>query len=103
MYHTYISQCNHFVCKCFKYNISNRASKKLSDVTGHVVEHYISCLSFSAPDIYLQALSESFSGDIPEEHMTGNSFFPDEYFTCSSVCLSCGYVSLSIHDLVTTA
>lgn len=42
----------------------------------------------------LQALSESFSGDIPDEHMTSNSFFPDEYFTCSSLCLSCGYVSL---------
>ncbi|XP_036941638.1 zinc finger FYVE domain-containing protein 1 isoform X2 [Acanthopagrus latus] len=46
----------------------------------------------SASVIYkaLQALSESFSGDIPDEHMTSNSFFPDEYFTCSSLCLSCG-------------
>lgn len=42
-----------------------------------------------------QALSESFSGDIPDDHITGNSFFPDEYFTCSSICLSCGYVSPS--------
>lgn len=42
-----------------------------------------------------QALSESFSGDIPDEHITSNSFFPDEYFTCSSICLSCGFVSLS--------
>lgn len=25
--------------------------------------------------------------------MTSNSFFPDEYFTCSCLCLSCGYVS----------
>lgn len=38
----------------------------------------------------LQALSESFSGDIPDEQMSSNSFFPDEYFTCSSLCLSCG-------------
>ncbi|TWW69027.1 zinc finger FYVE domain-containing protein 1 [Takifugu flavidus] len=38
----------------------------------------------------LQALSESFSGDIPDEHISSNSFFPDEYFTCSSICLSCG-------------
>ncbi|XP_061785800.1 zinc finger FYVE domain-containing protein 1 [Nerophis lumbriciformis] len=38
----------------------------------------------------LQALSERFSGDIPDEHMTSNSFFPDEYFTCSCICLSCG-------------
>uniref|UniRef100_H3D057 Zinc finger FYVE-type containing 1 n=1 Tax=Tetraodon nigroviridis TaxID=99883 RepID=H3D057_TETNG len=38
----------------------------------------------------LQALSVSFSGDIPDEHVSGNSFFPDEYFTCSSTCLSCG-------------
>nr|XP_020459278.1 zinc finger FYVE domain-containing protein 1 isoform X2 [Monopterus albus] len=46
----------------------------------------------SASVIYkaLQALSERFSGDIPDEHMTSNSFFPDEYFTCSSICLSCG-------------
>lgn len=39
---------------------------------------------------FLQALSESFSGDIPDEQMSSNSFFPDEYFTCSSLCLSCG-------------
>ncbi|KAL6095631.1 zfyve1 [Pungitius sinensis] len=46
----------------------------------------------SASVIYraLQALSERFSGDISEEHMASNSFFPDEYFTCSSLCLSCG-------------
>ncbi|XP_061610667.1 zinc finger FYVE domain-containing protein 1 [Phyllopteryx taeniolatus] len=46
----------------------------------------------SAGVIYkaLQALSERFSGDIPDEHMTSNSFFPDEYFTCSCICLSCG-------------
>uniref|UniRef100_A0A8C7HZH3 Zinc finger FYVE-type containing 1 n=1 Tax=Oncorhynchus kisutch TaxID=8019 RepID=A0A8C7HZH3_ONCKI len=46
----------------------------------------------SANVIYraLQALSERFSGDIPEEHLASNSFFPDEYFTCSSICLSCG-------------
>uniref|UniRef100_A0A8B9GZP7 Zinc finger FYVE-type containing 1 n=1 Tax=Astyanax mexicanus TaxID=7994 RepID=A0A8B9GZP7_ASTMX len=46
----------------------------------------------SASVIYkaLQALSERFSGEIPDEHLTSNSFFPDEYFTCSSICLSCG-------------
>ncbi|XP_055741669.1 zinc finger FYVE domain-containing protein 1-like isoform X1 [Salvelinus fontinalis] len=46
----------------------------------------------SASVIYraLQALSERFSGDIPEEHLASNSFFPDEYFTCSGICLSCG-------------
>ncbi|KAM8831893.1 zinc finger FYVE domain-containing protein 1 isoform 2-T2 [Spinachia spinachia] len=46
----------------------------------------------SASVIYkaLQALSERFSGDISDEHMASNSFFPDEYFTCSSLCLSCG-------------
>uniref|UniRef100_A0A8C3AKY3 Zinc finger FYVE-type containing 1 n=1 Tax=Cyclopterus lumpus TaxID=8103 RepID=A0A8C3AKY3_CYCLU len=46
----------------------------------------------SASVIYkaLQALSERFSGEISDEHMAGNSFFPDEYFTCSSLCLSCG-------------
>ncbi|XP_030627266.1 zinc finger FYVE domain-containing protein 1 isoform X2 [Chanos chanos] len=38
----------------------------------------------------LQALSERFSGEIPDEHLASNSFFPDEYFTCSSICLSCG-------------
>ncbi|KAG7466365.1 hypothetical protein MATL_G00164100 [Megalops atlanticus] len=38
----------------------------------------------------LQALSDRFSGDIPDEHLAHNSFFPDEYFTCSSLCLSCG-------------
>jgi len=37
-----------------------------------------------------KALSECFSGDIPDEHLASNSFFPDEYFTCSSICLSCG-------------
>ncbi|XP_023285732.1 zinc finger FYVE domain-containing protein 1-like [Seriola lalandi dorsalis] len=46
----------------------------------------------SASVIYkaLQALSERFSGEITDEHMISNSFFPDEYFTCSSICLSCG-------------
>ncbi|XP_034018108.1 zinc finger FYVE domain-containing protein 1 isoform X2 [Thalassophryne amazonica] len=38
----------------------------------------------------LQALSDCFSGEIPDEHMTGNCFFPDDYFTCASICLSCG-------------
>lgn len=54
----------------------------------------------SPPCSFLQALSESFSGDIPDEHMASNSFFPDEYFTCSSLCLSCGYVSLSLLPLL---
>lgn len=53
--------------------------------------HRFRVLTFSCPQH--QALSESFSGDIPDEHITSNSFFPDEYFTCSSICLSCGYVS----------
>lgn len=39
-----------------------------------------------------QALSDRFSGEIPDDQMAHSSFFPDEYFTCSSVCLSCGYV-----------
>ncbi|XP_028677071.1 zinc finger FYVE domain-containing protein 1 [Erpetoichthys calabaricus] len=38
----------------------------------------------------LQALSERFSGEIPDEQVAHSSFFPDEYFTCSSICLSCG-------------
>uniref|UniRef100_A0A8C5HKF0 Zinc finger FYVE domain-containing protein 1-like n=1 Tax=Gouania willdenowi TaxID=441366 RepID=A0A8C5HKF0_GOUWI len=38
----------------------------------------------------LLALSDRFSGDITEEFMASNTFFPDEYFTCSSICLSCG-------------
>nr|XP_033810989.1 zinc finger FYVE domain-containing protein 1-like isoform X2 [Geotrypetes seraphini] len=36
----------------------------------------------------LKALSDRFSGEIPEE-VGLVSFFPDEYFTCSSTCLSC--------------
>ncbi|KAM9356083.1 zinc finger FYVE domain-containing protein 1 isoform 1-T2 [Pholidichthys leucotaenia] len=46
----------------------------------------------SARVIYkaLQALSERFNGEIPDEHMISNSFFPDEYFTCSSICICCG-------------
>uniref|UniRef100_A0A3P9KYE5 Zinc finger, FYVE domain containing 1 n=1 Tax=Oryzias latipes TaxID=8090 RepID=A0A3P9KYE5_ORYLA len=48
----------------------------------------------SAGVIYraLQALSERFSGEIPDEHSSTTSFFPEEYFTCCSVCLTCGYV-----------
>ncbi|XP_018583295.1 zinc finger FYVE domain-containing protein 1 isoform X2 [Scleropages formosus] len=38
----------------------------------------------------LQALSVRFNGEIPDEHVPHSSFFPDEYFTCSSLCLSCG-------------
>ncbi|XP_029475851.1 zinc finger FYVE domain-containing protein 1-like isoform X2 [Rhinatrema bivittatum] len=37
----------------------------------------------------LKALSDRFSGEIPEE-VGLVSFFPDEYFTCPSTCLSCG-------------
>ena len=37
-----------------------------------------------------QALSERFSGEITDEPLACNCFFPDEYFTCSSICLSCG-------------
>ncbi|KAM6958807.1 zinc finger FYVE domain-containing protein 1 [Aplochiton taeniatus] len=37
----------------------------------------------------LEALSQRFCGDISDETITAHSFFPDEYFTCSSVCLSC--------------
>ncbi|XP_048126689.1 LOW QUALITY PROTEIN: zinc finger FYVE domain-containing protein 1 [Alosa alosa] len=38
----------------------------------------------------LQALSERFSGEISDEIISHSCFFPDEYFTCSSLCLSCG-------------
>ncbi|KAK6470726.1 zinc finger FYVE domain-containing protein 1 [Huso huso] len=38
----------------------------------------------------LQALSERFCGEISDEKINLYCFFPDEYFTCSSVCLSCG-------------
>ncbi|XP_024147556.1 zinc finger FYVE domain-containing protein 1 [Oryzias melastigma] len=46
----------------------------------------------SAGVIYkaLQALSQRFSGEIPDEQSGANSFFPEEYFTCCCVCLSCG-------------
>ena len=37
-----------------------------------------------------KALSDRFSGEIPDDQMAHSSFFPDEYFTCSSLCLSCG-------------
>ncbi|GLD65668.1 zinc finger FYVE domain-containing protein 1-like protein [Lates japonicus] len=39
----------------------------------------------------LEALSESrrFRGELSDDKMTLYSFFPDEYFTCSTVCLSC--------------
>ncbi|KAG7277054.1 hypothetical protein CRUP_025464, partial [Coryphaenoides rupestris] len=36
----------------------------------------------------LEALSERFCGEISDDLVTLH-FFPDEYFTCSSVCLSC--------------
>ncbi|TNN27058.1 Zinc finger FYVE domain-containing protein 1 [Liparis tanakae] len=37
----------------------------------------------------LEALSERFCGELSDEKMTPQSFFPDEYFTCSAFCLSC--------------
>lgn len=37
-----------------------------------------------------QALSERFNGEITGEVAANSCFFPDEYFTCSSLCLSCG-------------
>ncbi|CAG06442.1 unnamed protein product, partial [Tetraodon nigroviridis] len=37
----------------------------------------------------LEALSERFCGELADDKMTLYSFFPDEYFTCSAVCLSC--------------
>ncbi|XP_023689288.1 zinc finger FYVE domain-containing protein 1 [Paramormyrops kingsleyae] len=38
----------------------------------------------------LQALSDRFCGEISDDRVNIYSFFPDEYFTCSSECLSCG-------------
>lgn len=38
----------------------------------------------------LHALSERFNGEIADELVAHSCFFPDEYFTCSSLCLSCG-------------
>nr|XP_020469604.1 zinc finger FYVE domain-containing protein 1-like isoform X2 [Monopterus albus] len=38
----------------------------------------------------LQALSECFTGETAGECVAHSCFFPDEYFTCSSLCLSCG-------------
>lgn len=37
----------------------------------------------------LEALSERFCGELSDDKMIPYSFFPDEYFTCSAVCLSC--------------
>ncbi|KAL7400382.1 hypothetical protein ABVT39_011106 [Epinephelus coioides] len=37
----------------------------------------------------LEALSERFCGELTDDKITPCSFFPDEYFTCSAVCLSC--------------
>ena len=39
----------------------------------------------------LRVLNDKFSGDITKNQI---STFADEYFTCSSICLSCGYVAL---------
>uniref|UniRef100_A0AAY4BFX5 FYVE-type domain-containing protein n=1 Tax=Denticeps clupeoides TaxID=299321 RepID=A0AAY4BFX5_9TELE len=38
----------------------------------------------------LQALCERFSGEISDALVSNSCFFPDEYFTCPSICLSCG-------------
>ncbi|XP_043554299.1 zinc finger FYVE domain-containing protein 1 isoform X6 [Chiloscyllium plagiosum] len=38
----------------------------------------------------LKALSDRFSGEIADDQMAHSCFFPDEYFTCSCTCLSCG-------------
>ncbi|XP_064408780.1 zinc finger FYVE domain-containing protein 1 [Latimeria chalumnae] len=38
----------------------------------------------------LKALSDRFCGEIPDEKIAISNFFPDEYFTCSCACLSCG-------------
>lgn len=46
--------------------------------------------NFSSALISLQALSERFNGEIAGELVAHSCFFPDEYFTCSSLCLSCG-------------
>ncbi|KFO22432.1 Zinc finger FYVE domain-containing protein 1 [Fukomys damarensis] len=37
----------------------------------------------------LKVLSNHFSSEIPDSRMAYSSF-PDEYFTCSSMCLTCG-------------
>lgn len=42
--------------------------------------------------LFLQALSERFNGEIADELVAHSCFFPDEYFTCSILCLSCGSV-----------
>lgn len=42
-----------------------------------------------------QALSERFNGEISGDLVANSCFFPDEYFTCSSQCLSCGWVASS--------
>lgn len=36
-----------------------------------------------------QALSNRFCGEISDDKINICSFFPDEYFTCPSTCLSC--------------
>ncbi|XP_036405696.1 zinc finger FYVE domain-containing protein 1-like isoform X1 [Megalops cyprinoides] len=38
----------------------------------------------------LRALSERFNEEISDDWLGQTSFFPEEYFTCSSICLSCG-------------
>lgn len=46
-----------------------------------------------------QGLSERFHGELSDKQITLYSFFPDEYFTCSAVCLSCKSVNTHIWNL----
>lgn len=76
---------------------------KLTQKETHLTYRWKTCLlllkalmgfsTFSQPSFYFflrsQALSERFCGELSDDKMTLYSFFPDEYFTCSSVCLSC--------------
>lgn len=43
-----------------------------------------------------QALTDRFCGEISDDKINLYSFFPDEYFTCPSVCLSCRYKQLRL-------
>uniref|UniRef100_A0A8C4Q453 Zinc finger, FYVE domain containing 1 n=1 Tax=Eptatretus burgeri TaxID=7764 RepID=A0A8C4Q453_EPTBU len=61
----------------------------------YVIEKHLENNSTRAPRhpsvVYkaLEALSERFCGEIPLSQMSQSSFFPDEYFSCPSCCLSC--------------
>lgn len=52
-------------------------------------ETFLTFCSFCVLFLFPQALSERFCGELADDKMTLYSFFPDEYFTCSAVCLSC--------------